>query len=200
MSKNEKAGGIKDFPVHTENPFLERLRYESRGKGVSISKGAIPLSVVGDENLRQEAYKSEAQAFISIRKEVDTAKFTKIFLQNIQEMFKLKNPGLRVFGYFLNASKINDDKVLFSLEDCMEFCGYKTGTSVYKGLRELLENEFVARTKQPNVYYINLAIFFNGDRLYVIRQYTKRNGAERFEEEKDSLTAWKQPSIGSEND
>jgi hypothetical protein len=43
-----------------------------------------------------------------------------------------------------------------------------------RGLRELLGKSFLA-PKLPNVYWVNPALFFKGDRVMFIREYRRRS-------------------------
>jgi len=165
MTNNEldKDKGIKDFPVNESNPFLDTLQITTKKKTVAISKKKLMLQNVSTD---------EGEiAFIGIREEVDNEKFAKIYLSQIQALFDLTLCGIRVFGYFATTSKINADKAFFDLEECMKFTNYKNKQSVYNGIKELLERGFIARTKSPNIYYINICIFFNGNRMVVIKEY-----------------------------
>ena len=43
-----------------------------------------------------------------------------------------------------------------------------------RGLRELLGKSFLA-PKLPNVYWVNPALFFKGDRVMFVREYRRRS-------------------------
>jgi hypothetical protein len=48
-----------------------------------------------------------------------------------------------------------------------------------RGLRELMEKQFIA-PKTPNLFWVNPALFFKGDRVMFVKEYrrrSKRNGA-----------------------
>jgi hypothetical protein len=40
-----------------------------------------------------------------------------------------------------------------------------------RGLRELLEKEFLYRSLSPSVFFINIRFMFNGDRLAFVKTY-----------------------------
>ena len=45
-------------------------------------------------------------------------------------------------------------------------------TTYFKGMKELVENNFIAETMIQNYYFINLGVIFNGDRLSFVKSYT----------------------------
>ncbi len=53
----------------------------------------------------------------------------------------------------------------------MAYCGYKSKMQCYRGLGELLANKIIAMSDQPNLWFINPKIVFNGDRIAFIKQY-----------------------------
>jgi hypothetical protein len=40
-----------------------------------------------------------------------------------------------------------------------------------RGLRELLEKEFVFRSPNPGLFFVNIRFMFNGDRLAFVKGY-----------------------------
>ena len=53
----------------------------------------------------------------------------------------------------------------------MKYTNYKSKNSILSGLSELLENRFIARGSNPYKYYLNPTIFFNGDRLTLVKHF-----------------------------
>lgn len=166
-SKSTADKGIKDYPINERNPFMDTLVVETRQKTYAVSKKKLALIDVETEQ--------QQIAFIGAQKQIDKEKFVKLFVEQIKVIFNLSSAGIKVFGYFLVSAtkKISDDEIVFDFDECVEFTGYSKGNkeSIYKGLRELLENQIIARSKMVNVYFINPAIFFNGDRMVIVNEY-----------------------------
>lgn len=158
---------ISQFKKHDKNPYLPNLIIPSRNKTVAISNKQLEL--FDDTGV---ATVSE-HAFIGIRKRVDKEQFVKIFKGQIRALFELSAAGIKVFGYFMDATRISDSMIYFSLSGCKEFTGYKSVNSINLGVSELLEKGFIARGPDSNTFFINPAIFFNGDRMTVVNQYIK---------------------------
>ena len=51
------------------------------------------------------------------------------------------------------------------MEDILQYTGYKTRANIYNGIINLLENGMLFRKTGSGSYYININIFFNGNRI-----------------------------------
>lgn len=111
--------------------------------------------------------------FLAQRKQLDKEPFIKLFQTQLKALFGLTQAGVRVFGYFMEQSTFHD-KVEFNLQDCLEFTGYSSKDSVFRGLAELLDNQFIARTNKAYFYYINPQIFYKGDRIVLVTEYRRK--------------------------
>lgn len=156
----EKVNGIRSFPKYDINPFLEGIIPNTKGKTVGMSKKPIDVGEATGE-----------EAFIYLRKEVDKERFMKIYIEQMRMLFDLSSKSLKVFGYICESLPINGDRIIFDIEEAKKYTGYTTDKSIFLAKTELLEKGFLARTKTSNVYYINLNVYFNGDRLVVINDY-----------------------------
>lgn len=158
MNKN-----LTEYPKHKDNPFAANLLIPVRGKTVSISRQAMQIANVDTGEMQE--------IFMHIKEEVDKEMFVKLFKSQIQAMFSFSHTAYRIFGYLLNATRINEDMIYFDLEDCMKYCGYKSPRSVFNALAELVDKEIIARGNSHAVYHINPAVFFNGNRMIVVKEY-----------------------------
>ena len=161
--------GITTFPTFDCNPYTSNLIVPSRNKTIALSNHRLTLfdSKTGE-------VQGEEAGFMGLRKRVDTEEFVKIYKDQLQSMFDLSTAAYKVLGYFMFASRISSDKVVFTLKECKEYTGYTSKVSINTGVSELLEKEFVARTDEHFIYYINPAKFFNGDRLVLIQEVIKK--------------------------
>ena len=106
--------------------------------------------------------------------EVDEDQFVKLYLSNFAAFFDLSKAAIRVFGYFMQAMKPKNDMVVFLLDDCMEYTGYKAKDTIYRGLAELVHNEIIARGPNETLWFINPLIVFNGDRVSFTKTFVKK--------------------------
>lgn len=176
----EKNMGIRSFPKYDINPFLDGIIPNTKGKTVGMSKKPID---VGDAN--------GETAFIYLKKEVDKERFMKIYIEQMRMLFDLSSGALKVFGYICESLPINGDRIIFDIEEAKKYTGYTTDKTIFSAKTELLNKGFLARTKTSNVYYINLNVYFNGDRLVVINDYNvtleKSTGDKVVKKEKEFL-------------
>ena len=107
-------------------------------------------------------------------KTVDTEQFTKIFTKRVAAIFDMTKPASRVFAYLQNVLPVGKDELYFDIIECKEFTGYTSVTSIWAGVKWLIENEFIARNRKTNFLFINSTIFFNGDRVAFVEVLTKR--------------------------
>lgn len=162
--KSEKTGKLTSFPVHETNPYLAALIVPTRNKVVQVGNPK-EFSIVNNGT------GEEHSMLIGTKQAVDKEQFRKIFKGQIQALFCLSGAGIKVFGYLLDALHVSKDQVLFDPKDCMKFTGYTSKQSIYVGVGELLKNGFIARTNKAYTFFINPAIFFNGNRLVMVNEY-----------------------------
>ena len=93
-------------------------------------------------------------------------------------MFALSKAGVKVFAFIASVAKVNKDVVYFEIDECKKFTGYKTHVPILTGLSELIELQFIARTKVHYKYFINPTMFFNGSRIAFIKSYEIDSGTE----------------------
>jgi hypothetical protein len=106
--------------------------------------------------------------------EVDTEKFVKIYASSIDELMNLSGSGLKVFKliYAEIMSTPNADSVYLDFNELVHFNKWKwSQTTFISGVNELLTKNIIYRSIGNNKYFINIGIFFNGDRISVINTY-----------------------------
>lgn len=191
MPANADHTGIRDFPQHERNPFLSSLIVPTRGKMVTVSTGT-QLSLID----HQTGEVIGGTIGLVHRQMVDKEEFVKIYKSQIQFMFDLTTRGIKVFSYILHATRISDGMILFSQKKCQEFTGYSSKASITSALAELLSKNIIARTGEPHLYFINPAMFFNGDRIVMMRDVVlKGSKAAAAAKKSDSWAELNQPSL-----
>lgn len=188
--------GITTFPTFDRNPYTSSLVIPSRNKTIALSNQRLTLF----DSKTGEVQEDEI-GFMGLRKRVDTAEFVKIYRDQLQSMFDLSTAAYKVLGYFMFASRISSDKVVFTLKECKEHTGYTSKVSINTGVSELLAKEFIARTDEHFIYYINPAKFFNGDRLVLFQEIVKKNSkADKELQESDPEMGVGQSNLGAARD
>ena len=157
---------ITVFDKHDKTPFLGELLEINVGNRRRILAGRKPSMIINSQTGELEG----TQIF-AINEKVDSEKFTKIYQKGMTQMFNLSKSGIKVFAFFTSIAKPNKGEVIFEMDKCMEYTEYKTEKPIMKGLAELIENEFIARSKYHYRYFINPTMFFNGSRVAFIKMY-----------------------------
>ncbi len=110
------------------------------------------------------------------QEEVDASRFVKLFLDGIRQAANLSKSGMKIFELVYNQMRENpgNDKIELS-----QYLAHDRGLNertFRRGLRELLEKEFLYRSTSDGVFFINIRFLFNGDRLAFVRTYHLKKG------------------------
>jgi hypothetical protein len=105
------------------------------------------------------------------QEEVDASRFVKLFLDGIKQASGLSKSGMQVFEivYRQMREKHGNDKIELSQYLAQDY-GLNERT-FRRGLRELLEKEFLFRSTSDGVFFINIRFMFNGDRLAFVKTF-----------------------------
>ncbi|WP_150587301.1 hypothetical protein [Pandoraea communis] len=147
------------------NPLLEprELQFNDRLVKVGSQKDLIDPDT-GDKVAVNAIYR---------RRVVDSERYAKIYLEGVTRTFGLSKPAARVFQVILQLCKKDSDQLYLNfmavqkVEDALQERTYQ------RGLRELLEAGFIAYSDMPNMFWINVHLFFNGDRVRFIEEYVR---------------------------
>lgn len=162
---------------YDENPFAtdEGFRIPMRNKSEIIQTDGPAAVTVGEEKI----------AVAQIRKitTVDAEPFVKVFTEQLDRFFDLTPTALRIVTVLLqDIGKIrlgDGDQVYItekSIGDTLTQHGLTPPSSAtyYRAMEELILKGFVAPSANPPLFYINPAIFFNGDRVRFVTEIRKK--------------------------
>lgn len=134
------------------------------------------MKVTGvDENriLKDLSSGDESQVKFSYNVVKDEESFIKIYKENIKKMFSLSAAASKIFWFVCTHLRPNNDVVYIDRQEFMDWCDYKNRKSYYDGINELLDKGILAMAEQEHYFFINHAVFFNGDRMKVETTYYK---------------------------
>ena len=103
--------------------------------------------------------------------EVDKERFVKLYLAGLKQASGLSKAGLAVFELVYNRVRERPG------QDNVPLDAHSSGlqpVTYRRGLRELLEKEFLFRSPNPGLFFVNIRFMFNGDRLAFVRGYKVR--------------------------
>ena len=164
--QSRKAG----IDAYTKNPFWEPTE---------ITLGKKHIKVGGDWVTNSESGETSHTAVVHKIVDVDDEKFVKLYTQNLKAFFNIKPSTQKVLQSVLSSlqSNPNQDSIYlpwFVCEDYSKENDLKISrTSFHNAMRELIEKKFLAESEEPNRYWINPHLVFNGTRMAFIEEYRR---------------------------
>jgi hypothetical protein len=113
--------------------------------------------------------------------EVDTSRFVKLFLDGIKQAAGLSKTGIQVFELVYHQMRANPGSDEIKLNQYVAKDHGISDRTYQRGVRVLLEKEFLFRSPSDGVFFVNIRFMFNGDRLAFVRSYHLK-GSPRQEE------------------
>ena len=168
MGKNlQKEGAYKEkhgVPVYHTNPSVPDAGEIRKGKRVQI--GNDQKGVVVDNGTGEIL--GQGGAIVYEWEEVDKERFVKLYLGGLKQAAELSKAGLMMFEMVYNQvrERPGQDTVLLSADQ-----SGLPKTTYFRGLRELLEKEFLFRSPYDGTFFVNIRFMFNGDRLAFVKGY-----------------------------
>lgn len=159
----------RGVPVYTTNPSILAKDDISRTRRTRIGteqRGLVIDGGTGEIFGRGSAYAYEFE-------EVDKERFVKLFLSGLKQASGLSKAGLAVFEvvYHQIREKPNSDQVQLSFYRAGQHIKDLNDRTYQRGLRELLDKEFLFRSPEDGTFFINIRYMFNGDRLAFVKAY-----------------------------
>lgn len=174
MSKLEqKSEPIREkhgIPVYRTNPSVPAAGEISRQKRVQI--GDTHKGIVVDTSSGEILGRGGAIAYEW--EDVDQERFVKLYLAGLKQASGLSKAGLGVFEIVYSALRETpgQDKVNLSQDE-----SDLAPATFRRGLRELLEKEFLFRSPYDGTFFVNIRFMFNGDRLAFVKGYRLKNSS-----------------------
>jgi hypothetical protein len=120
---------------------------------------------------------------------IDKNKFVKVFTDELRTFFDLKKSTQKILHIVLvELQKVpGKDQIYLDHRHAIRFFTdvkapdgkpIMSKPTFYKALKELINKGFLAESTQTNQYYINPSLFFNGDRLKLVKEYVITEVAE----------------------
>jgi hypothetical protein len=170
-SQNDSGvlGAKRGIPIYESNPSIPvkggvtRTRKRQLGddhRGLVINDGSGEILGRGTA----VAYEWE---------EVDAERFVKLFMSGLKQATGLSKAGLSVFEvvYLQLRESPNTDKIEMSFYRARKHIPDLADRTYQRGLRELLDRQFLFRSPSEGVFFVNIQYMFNGDRLAFVKAY-----------------------------
>jgi hypothetical protein len=160
----------KALPKYHTNPSLENMSVSTRNKKSFFNNGAKHLVI--DEGTGEQV--GHMGAIFIEEKTVDTEQFIKLFAAGVEQLADLSAAGYRMFKlvYSLMLENPNTDKILIEYNDLVYSKKWEQSQRTFqRGIAELLIKEIIFLSVSPNLYFINVRLFYNGDRISILKSY-----------------------------
>jgi len=179
MSKSELTQpAIRErhgLPVYRNNPSVSDVTGISKRRPVRFGNDKRGFVVDGGTG---EIIAVGGMGFYEFE-EIDDTKFVKMFLAGIKQTAGLSKSGLSVFEIVYEKVQQNPstDEIKLNAEDAPNL----TPVTYRRGLRELLEKEFLYLTTYQGTFFVNIRYMFNGDRLAFVKGYQRKGTGKQTE-------------------
>ena len=169
MTENREITGVRNAPAHRENPFLggALVQVKGRKKNYQIASTAMTFA---DRN-------GQVQGTVqhTVTKIIDDSLFVKVFADGVAGIYDLGRPGTKVFRFLFDEvqKNPNQDRIYLYFMDALEEPWRIPKSTFFKGMAELLEKGFLAKSANPNMFFLNPAMMWNGDRFRFVQEYQR---------------------------
>ena len=158
----------RGFPVYRTNPSVPQSNaLPTRSKRINVPGGKGSVIV---DNSTGEVKGLGGMGFWW-EEEVDTTRFVKLFLDGIKQAAGLSKTGIQVFELVYHQMRANPGQDEIKLNQYVAKDHGINDRTYQRGVRELLEKEFLYRSPSDGVYFVNIKFMFNGDRLAFVKSY-----------------------------
>jgi hypothetical protein len=167
MRHEDDLSTRRGVAIYKSNPFM--MEVSTRVRRVTNKRGDMVLV-----NSETGEIQSNIAGFWE-SEEVDSTKFVKLFIQGVKALKELTGAGTKVFEvlYFQVQENIGKDKIYMSLGDVDQTLTPMSKATYMRGLRELIQKDFIAATQNTGWYWLNPSFVWNGDRLAFVKTYRK---------------------------
>lgn len=165
---------VRDLPVHGENPFVDSLHSSLKRKTEVLYDGR--QAVVQ----RDTGEVMEDQLAVARVKYVESDQFVKVYLANLNVFFELGKAAQRVCEFAMSqvaTRAMNSGEVILSYPEYKRHFEGKEGSTrptFMRGLQELAAKNLIAKSLTRDLWFINPAVMFNGDRARFITEVRRR--------------------------
>src|SRR5260221_11876723 len=168
----------RGFPVYRTNPSVPQTSgLPTRTKRINVPGGRG--SVIVDNSTGE--LKGIGGMGFWWEEEVDSSRFVKLFLDGIKQAAGLSKTGIQVFELVYHEMRANPGSDEIKLNQYVAKDHGISDRTYQRGVRELLEKEFLFRSPSDGVFFVNIRFMFNGDRLAFVKSYHLKGAARQAE-------------------
>lgn len=165
-------GQKKGVPIYETNPSIPELDSIKKRKAVRFGNDKRGFVV---DNGTGEILSVGGVGFYEFE-EVDNTRFVKLFLSGVKQAAGLSKAGLSMFElvYKQLQDHPGSDEIRLNFYIAAKSIDDLNDRTFRRGLRELLDKEFLFRSPLDGMFFVNIRYMFNGDRLAFVRGYKRK--------------------------
>lgn len=149
---------LTDFPTFRRNPFLNNLFIKESSKITKLKDTDLTIT----DNFGKVVDK----VVLAKEHNIDRTPFVKMF--EFDFLFDLDKSGAVVFAFICKRCiRYGNDQVVIFVEDVLSSTKYNSTAPIYRGIAALIKAKVIARTHSPNIFWLNPAIVYKGERWYL---------------------------------
>jgi len=169
--------GIRDLPSHLENPYMKAITQYKKGVKRTTVKGGRAIVDLDTGELTNVA------EIVQIE-EVDSEQFVKLYTADLKRFFSLTPTAQRLLKVVLEQVQRTPDADMITLNMPLVLNYFErtkdekplAKQTFYRCLGEMVNKGFLACSQlHTDQYFINPAIFFNGSRVRLVKEYQIKN-------------------------
>lgn len=155
---------------YANNPFLRDVVATLGDKRVAVAMKANLMELDNDTG-ELTHIPGQITKMIS----ADRESFVKLYTAQIDAFFELSKPGRTVVKYLIWLHQREANSHLFILHHSqVAESGLQISRSTwFDGIADLIEKKIIAPSTVTNAYFLNPAVFFNGDRTRLVIEVRK---------------------------
>jgi hypothetical protein len=176
MSENTQKQDLivshkKGVPVYASNPSALNPDNIKKMKASKLGFEKKGFVIDGEGEVI-----SQGTAVFFDYEEVDSERFIKIFTSGFQQTAGLSKSGLSILEFIGISVQDNPniDEVKLSFYRASKYINGLTERTYQRGVRELLDKEFIFRSPEDGTFFVNIRYMFNGDRLAFVKGYKRK--------------------------
>lgn len=167
MSDSEQAPTRYGQPLYKTNPSLNTSNQLTATRKARI--GNDRKGVVIDPDNGEVI--GHGGAVIYEFEEVDKERFVKLYLAGLKQAVGMSKAGMEVFQIVYDQIRDNKDKDTVVLSHASTQMAER---NFQRGLKELIDRQFIYRSLTPSLYWVNIRYMFNGNRIAFVKAYQIR--------------------------
>jgi hypothetical protein len=169
LTQEKECLSRRGLVQHQTNPFVSNTLVTSKTKKITNKKGDMMIVNDGTGEIVAPA------AGFWMAEEIDSTKFVKLYINGVKAFKELTSAGTKVFEVlYLEVQKgIGKDVIWLSFSEIDQSITPMGKATFMRGMRELIEKDFLAESTTQSKYFLNPDFLWNGDRLAFVKEYRK---------------------------